>query len=409
MKILVIYRHYWPDSAPYAAILKEILERLVQDGHSVTVFSAQPSYNNISKGRRPMAESIGGVKVLRMPLAWEKKSIFATRLLNTGLFLGGGLLFGLTRKQVDLAMTGSTPAIVSGGVTSLLKHIRGTPFLYHCQDLHPEAAIFGGKLDRGVMSRLMMFVEKLSHKAASSVVVLSEDMARTVRERGLPGDNISVVNNFAVAGQVDTAPELPLPLSKQPGVFRVIFAGNHGVFQGLETVIEAAHMLAAEEMIHFQLIGEGQAKGRLIEQAGQLVGRTVFFHPYVQPEVAFRVMQESDLALVPLLPNVYKVAYPSKTMTCLAAGLPVLVSVEPDCALAEFVKKERVGWVCPPMDAGAMARTILEAFQARHNGGGCRERALDVASRHFGKDVVLGRWSDLINDLAGGDVPPVVS
>jgi colanic acid biosynthesis glycosyl transferase WcaI len=400
LRVYIIYRHYWPDATTYAGVLKLIAERWAADGHEVTAFSAQPSY--MTRARRPWSETVSGVRVVRMPLLWEWRSLLISRMVNSALFLTGALLYGLIRRRPDLVMTVSTPPAFMGFTALLLSRLRRTRYLYHCQDLHPEGAVLGKKLRKGLIYRVMMWMEKATHRRAAAVVVLSEDMANTVRARGLPGDNIHVLNNFMVGLPQDEA-SVPETLARPPGdIYRVLFAGNHSVFQGLEHVIEAAKILREQENILFQFVGEGVAKAKLIEQAGELVGRTVFFHPYVSPEVILQVARQSDVGLIPLEPGMYTVAYPSKTMMLLRAGLPLLVAVEPQSELVRFVCEQGVGWTCPPRDPDALASAVLQGYRQRDCVEGMRERCQAVAEECFGIDANLDKWSELIRGMNTG-------
>ena len=104
MKILIIYRHYWPDATSYAWILKAVAERLARDGHEVTVYAAQPSYNDLGLPPRPADETVGGVRVVRRALPPERKTRLWTRVRGTVLFLGGALAFALRMARIDLVL-----------------------------------------------------------------------------------------------------------------------------------------------------------------------------------------------------------------------------------------------------------------------------------------------------------------
>ncbi len=397
MRIYIIYRHYWPDAPTYAGVLKLIAERLAADGHQVTAFSAQPSY--MTRGRHPWSETVGGVRIVRMPLLWERRSLVIARIINSALFLTGALLYGLFRRKPDLVMTVSTPPAVMGFTAMLLSTLRRTRYLYHCQDLHPEGAALAGKFKKGFIYKVMMWMEKAAHRRAAAVVVLSDDMADTVRARGLPGDNIHVLNNFMV-GLPQKEETVPETLARPSGdVYRLLFAGNHGVFQGLEHVIEAAKILRDQTNVLFQFVGEGVAKNKLMEQAGELVGRTVFFHPFVPPAVILQVARQSDVGLIPLEPGIYTVAYPSKTMMLLRAGLPLLVAVEPQSDLVSFVREQGVGWTCPPEDPHALANAVLEGYRQRKSIQAMRDRCRAVAETCFGIETNLDKWSELFRGL----------
>jgi len=257
-------------------------------------------------------------------------------------------------------------------------------------------------VSNGALFRVLMAMEKVAHQRADTVVVLSEDMARTVRMRGLRGANIEVMNNFVleqVSSIAELSPEFDRAFNPMNDVYRVLFAGNHGLFQGLEHVVEAAQILASNPQIQFHFVGEGLAKRALIQQAGDLVGRTVFFHPYVPVEVAFEIMRRVDLGLVTLQENIYKVAFPSKTMMLLTAGLPLLVAVEPESELSHYVRSEELGYTCPPNDAAALAAAVQADAAASLDRIARRERIRAHAEAKFGLKPNLDRWTRLLERI----------
>ncbi|KXB09392.1 hypothetical protein AKJ60_00330 [candidate division MSBL1 archaeon SCGC-AAA385M11] len=377
--------------------MRLILEHLAQEGHEITVFTSQPSYNDIRQQKRPIKEKVGGIYLFRMPLLWEKKSLFFTRLLNSFLFMAGSFLYGLFCKKMQLAMAPSTPPVMMGATLRWLSKMKRCKYIYHCQDLQPEVGLVGGQFSRGWIYDWMYKVERRTVKNASSAIVLSRDMARAVKERGIAGENIKVLNNFILDRFQKGS--IPSSLSKPKSKFRVLFTGNHGVYQGLCHVIQAAKLLKDYSGIVFQFVGEGLAKESMMEQAGELVGETVFFHSYVMPETIFNVLQEGDLGLVTLQPEVYRYAYPSKTMMLLAAGLPLMVVVEPHSELAGFVSENGLGWVPPPEDATALADNILKAYRTWKGGDWNFDHIPSVAEQEFGIKPNLRRWSNLIAEL----------
>jgi len=144
MQILSIYRHYWPDTTPYARTLRSIAERWVQDGHGVTVFTGQPSYNDISQKKQPWREKFNGVNIIRVPLLPERKKIKWLRLINFMIFLAQAILHVLTENKYELVVVHSHPPVFMGFTGRLINIIRKIPYIYHCQDIHPEGALIAG-------------------------------------------------------------------------------------------------------------------------------------------------------------------------------------------------------------------------------------------------------------------------
>ena len=86
MQIISVYRHYWPDITPYARILRGLLEAFEEEGHDVSVFTAQPSYNGVKSTKQPEKELLEGVEVNRITLLGEKKKTVLQKIHKQLLF-----------------------------------------------------------------------------------------------------------------------------------------------------------------------------------------------------------------------------------------------------------------------------------------------------------------------------------
>ncbi|MEM7745721.1 MAG: glycosyltransferase family 4 protein [Pseudomonadota bacterium] len=396
MRILIVYRHFWPDTPPYASMLRTIAAHLATQGHDVEVWTEMPSYKLGAAGDDvPRTERLEGVTVRRMrrlPL-WRSlglvrtlaKVVFPARIVLRAL---GARLAGRTP---DLLVTATIPPVLNGAGGALAARILGCRLVYHFQDIYPELGVPSGLWpENGVLYRLMMAVDRRTCRRMSRGIVLSEDMAQTITDRGIPREKLTVINNFMLDSFADTAPvEDP---DRQP--FQVIFAGNIGRFQGLEALIDAARLLKDNDQIEIVLLGEGAAKDALQAQATDLP--SVRFRPHMPFEQAQGVIAAADVGLVSLTPGIYRMAYPSKTLTYWGLGVPVLAVIEPDSALAQTVREAGVGIVADGRDGAAIAAAILDLYARRAEIGAMRARAKTLYQDHFSRDAALAAWDRLI-------------
>jgi glycosyltransferase involved in cell wall biosynthesis len=399
VKILAIYRYYWPDTTPYARILRSILERLVDDGHQPVVFAGQPAYNDIKHAKQPRREMLGGVEVRRMSLLPERKWLAPLRTLNFFLFLTRACLHAFFNRY-DIILASSNPPVISGMALRLISWMTATPYIYHCQDLHPECATLVGKLTNETLSRQLARIDSKNCQHAARAVVLSEDMRQAIRDRGLSGENVTIINNFILELPAQTAAELPVPFDDtSSSVFRILFAGNIGSFQGLDKIVKAARLLQSESSIQFVLMGAGEQIECLRQLADSMVDRTVHFLSYQPMQTAFGCMQCADLGIVSLIPGVYRVAFPSKTMMYLAAGCPVLAVIEPHSVLAAQLVREQLGWVpdatTPEAIAAAIQRAREDTMGGRVDRSRIRKRGFDL----FDREVTLEKWATMFREM----------
>jgi len=179
----------------------------------------------------------------------------------------------------------------------------------------------------------------------------------------------------------------------------VLFAGNIGRFQSLDTIVAAAHRLKDNREIEFWLVGSGVMVEVLKQQAGELLDQTVFFHPYLPIETVMMVIAQSHLGIVSLSPGVIKCAYPSKTMSYLEAGCKLLVLVEEDTDLARFVIEEKIGVVASKPEPMAVAAAIETEFQQWKQSDYDRNTIAETGRSHFSQRVILDRWIELLNEI----------
>jgi glycosyltransferase involved in cell wall biosynthesis len=398
MRILLVHRYYRPDVPAYAQMLGSMARRFADDGHSVTVLSTMPSYNDAYAGPSPpKREVVDGVHVIRLRLLRGEKQRPFVRLLNVGLFWTRVLLHAIRhRSDYELMTVASFPPILMGVLGRIVAKLTPIDFVYHYQDLWPEVATASGVMTEGPFARVCRRIDRWSAAGAVATVVLSEDMRATLADRGADITRCRVINNFIIDEYDDHVPLDPA-LQKRAGVYRVVFAGNLGRFQGLEVIIDAAHHLRDRSDIEFVFVGAGSLLQELEQRAGKLFDRTVRFFPFQPLPVVMRLLGDADLALISLAPGVIRTAYPSKTMTTVEADCRILAVVEPDSQLAREIEQHKLGTVC----GSSSAADIAAAIQAEHERSQSAVRGLvQTAGRQlYGREKTLAAWAELVFEL----------
>lgn len=362
MKILLTHRYFLPDSSPYGVILHGIGKELVMAGHDVQVFTSKPAYVKAASDA-PAREHLGRLKVRRIWALPEHRRNPVIRIVNV-MYYCMALFFHVMRSRVDIVTAGTFPPVLAGWSASLAARLIGARFIYHVQDIHPEVSVHsGGILGRGLPMRLLRWLDNQTLCRAHSIVTLSPDMAETLRSRKLGDLPIHVMNNPPLDAEETIAP--PAELQKPVGTVRIIFAGNLGRFQNLPLLAEGiAKCFDKHPELELMFLGDGVALPELKARWGD--HGQVRFVPFMQFAQAREIISGSDIGLVSLSPNLYRVAYPSKISTYLDLGLRILALVEPESHLAREIERNGTGAVphaaTPPAIAAA-----LEALLAQFN------------------------------------------
>lgn len=394
MRITVVYRDFFPDNSPYAQMLFKIAKGFARSGHEVYVLTGKPSHAWNNKIQVANFEIVEGVKIRRLPLLPEFGRKIVFRSLNVILF-ALQFFFCLLRGRTDLVMVVSTPPVVNAFIVRVVSSFKSFHYLYHCQDIHPEALLLVGALKNSIVFKLLLKLDTKNVIKSLATVVLSDDMKDTLCERNIDGNNIHVINNFIfeklLCGESYQNPTSEKPLS-------VIFAGNLGKFQGLSVVIDAAKLLT-DTNIEFIILGDGIERESLQKRAGALLGKSVHFLGHQPLQDTLRHMQSSDLGLISIMPGAINVAYPSKTMMYLSMGLSIIALTEAESSLGSFIRNNNLGYIVEIGNAVRLAETFRIASQNKLLLRSAKGRIQAIASDFFAEDIIISKWQVLLQEL----------
>lgn len=400
MKILLIHRYFSPDTPPYAAMLRSIAGDLASSGHDVTVFSSQPSYkSDFSLKRQPAKELLDGMTVYRVSLFRERGRNILFRLINMFYFPFRILIFTFFHKKFDIIMASTAPPVVVGFSAAISSKLTGARFFYHCMDIHPEIGKISGEFSNPVIFKILRFLDSISCAIANRIIVLSQDMKKSLLSRPKSDRyKIDIINNFSLP-HFDTEGYIDSGLIKASGKFRVIFAGNIGRFQGLDSFVLAMSYLKHQPMIELVFIGEGSALASLKSVANN--AENIKFIPHQSVNNARKLIADADLGVVSLNKDIFRYAYPSKTMTYLDEGCPLLVSVEKESELINFLEQENIGLWVEPGNEKLIAGAIESIYLNRNKQEQMKVAAKNVSINVFSKDIAMKTWHRIFTNIDG--------
>jgi colanic acid biosynthesis glycosyl transferase WcaI len=402
--VVLVHRYFHPDTPPYATILRDIAVTLANAGFAVSVLTCQPSYNRVAANPAPVHEEMAPrLRIHRWPVLRDRSS-WVAKVVNLLSFVSR-VVFTLARmRRVDVVMAASTPPVFVALFVSVIARIRGFHFVYHKQDIYPEITAVQGGWPRLVRS-LLRKLDAGTDRRATAVVVLSTDMADTVRARGARLGRIAVINNF---DPWVLPPELTVHRSqgerrpKDGRELRIVYAGNIGRFQNVPRIAELMAYFNDDPRVSFDIVGDGPLRPWLEQFAEMNALRNVCFHGYLAPDrLATMMRQEFDVGIVSLHPGVIRHAYPSKTLSYLRNGLPVLALIETDSELTRTLRQYGAGWPVDPTVPAGVEEVIQALLDDPAALAAMGERARSMYECEFSRLRQLRRWSDFFDDLLG--------
>jgi glycosyltransferase involved in cell wall biosynthesis len=334
---------------------------MVQQGHSVTVLTGMPNYptGKIYPGYTGLwrREQIDGVRILRTFIYPTQKADMLRRLANYLSFvLSSGALGSFLLPKSDYLLVESPPLFL--GIAGVwLSRITGARLIFNVSDLWPESAVQLGLLKTGSTAfKLSGWLESFCYRHAWLVTGQSKSILSHISAR-FPECHI-----FHLSNGVDTerfgpafATEGARAVLTQNGDCVALYAGLHGLAQGLDQIVATAEMMQSEKGIRFVLVGDGPLKKTLMEQSRRVgLSNLAFLPPRPTVEIP-SLVAAADMVLVPLKKYIPG-AVPSKLYEAMASNRPVVLIASGEAA--DIVREHNAGIVVVPGDREGLIRAI---------------------------------------------------
>ena len=366
LRVLMLSQWYDPEpgSAAQAGVIARALHRRGAHGEGVTGFPNYPS-GQLAEGYRVrpyLREVRDGITVHRAPLWPNHDSAASRRALNyLSWAVGAAAVGSFKTPTVDAVLVHSTPATEALPALTM-RAVRRVPFVVQVQDLWPQTVVSSDFLTparRDRVERPLHAMCDAIYRRASAIAVTSPGMAPLIAARGVPEAKIRLAANWADESVFRPAPRNE-SLARHLGLsrpFTVMYAGNFGPYQGLDTLLDAAERLRHRPDVGVALVGGGVREPWLREEVERRGLKAVTFVPPVPFAEMTEVLALGDAHLVSLqdLP-VFRTTLPSKLQATLAAGKPIIGAVTGDAA--GVIDASGAGIVVPPGDSTALAAAI---------------------------------------------------
>jgi colanic acid biosynthesis glycosyl transferase WcaI len=406
MRILIVGLNYSPEVVGIGPYTSELAEHLASRGHKVSVLTGFPYYphwkiDRAYRRRRPfLVEALNGVRVIRSPilLPGGRQGTIRRILFDSSLSVTS-LMASVRIGQLDLVLCVSPPLQL--GLTAwLIARSSGARLLLHLQDLVPDAALSVGMMREGRAVRIARRLERFVYSRADRITVISRGFFENLVAQGVPPEKLQVLPNWVETAKFNVQPGAGVraSLGAMNGETLALHTGNMGAKQGLETVVATAAELVDENFV-LALIGDGNHRRKLEAQAKRLGLKNLRFLP-LQVDLP-ATLAAADMLVLSQRGMVIDSVAPSKLLSYMAAGKPVVAAVNELSEAGRMIREANCGIVVPPEDPGALAAAI-RAFQFQDD----RFASLGASGRryvveHHERVKILEQWSQVIEGRAG--------
>ncbi len=366
MKILLLTQ--WFDPEPTFKGLA-FAKELANQGHHVEVLTGFPNYPGgiVYSGYRVklyQKEFMDGIIVHRVALYPNHGTSALKRILNYVSFGFFSCLMGVLKLPKFDVIYAYHPPLTTGLSASLISFLKRTPVVLDIQDLWPDTLAATGMLSNPKALKVVGWFCNLVYRSVAHIVVLSPGFKQRLTSRGVPDDKLSVIYNWCDERALDKASICPYHLPTSG--FNLAFAGNLGNAQGLEALIEAAHILQNRQIAaNFIFIGDGVAKQKAQELVQKLQLNNVYFIPRVPVNQIGSLLLTADALLVHLLDEeLFRITIPSRTQAYLYMGKPILMAVNGDAA--DLIISAGAGVLAQPNTPLSIADALIKLTNMEH-------------------------------------------
>lgn len=363
-KILLYGMNFAPEIAGVGKYTGEIADYLGGQGANVTVVTTPPHYPgwSVREGytNSYSVEQNRGMKIFRVPLFLKENMGGIWRLIAPLSFAATSapvVLWNILRHRPQFVIC-VEPTLFASPLAILAAKAVGARTVLHVQDLEVDAAFAVGHLKSlSFLKKAAYLFEKYTLKGFDRIITISDRMAARLAEKTGRPEQVAIVRNW-----VDLEHIYPLgrksnyrhELGYADDDFVVLYSGNIGAKQGLDTLLDAADKLKQNQKIKFVIAGEGPAKRGLVQKYGKLAN--VSFLPFQPYEKFNEFMNLASLHALPQERGAADLVLPSKLGGMLASGAPVVVTADEGTELANFLGDSAI--ITPPGDSDALARAV---------------------------------------------------
>ena len=341
MRILLITQVFYPDTVSVSQHLTDLANKLVEDGHEVTVYSSSYPYEEKTH-RYESFENYQGIKINRLRQSSFGKGSTLARLFDffTFYFFISIKLFSLKKSEYDLMVGTTVPPLLSF-VGVLVSKIKGIKFHYWVMDLQPELSISSGLIKEGSFSA--NFFTRLGNyiiRNSTGVISLDRFMTQYLYSRGAKKDSVKTIAVWPVMDETFKGSRLSNPFRIENSFgdkVVIMYSGNHAFVHQLDTLLDAALILKENSRFLFVFVGGGVRKKDVTAFKVKYQLDNIVQLPFQPRENIHNSLGSSDIQVVILGNGQVGYTHPNKVYGAMYIGKPILYIGPTESHVADLI------------------------------------------------------------------------
>ncbi|QIE76238.1 glycosyltransferase family 4 protein [Glaesserella parasuis] len=370
MRIALVTQYFWPETFSVNDLVKE----LVSQGHTVDIFTGKPNYpdGNIFEGYEKnglqVEEFIPGATIYRVPLYPRGQKSAKGLAINYLSFVWYGLMYFpkmADHKNYDHIFAVSLSPITSVIPAIYLGYKKNTPVTMWVLDLWPESLITTGYIKNKIILNSIKCLVKWIYLKSDKIFVQSSAFVDSISEY-VDKKKITYFPNFSIdlVQNISRSTAIPIEiLNLLDNNFGIVFTGNLGTAQAVETIMDAAKYLQDINDIKLVLVGSGSMHSWLEDTISKNnIHNIILAGRYNSDEMPQFLSRAKGLLVTLKNEYIYSQTIPAKVQTYLASGKPIIASLNGEGA--KIIEEAQAGYTCEAENAVELAKMIKKLYES---------------------------------------------
>ena len=393
MRVLLVTQYFYPENFKSNDIALELTKR----GHEVTVLTGLPNYpeGKVHKGYgffKRTKENFQGVDVIRTWLVPRGKGGGIRLFLNYfswAFFASIRALFLSFQKKFDIVLVHEPSPITQGFPAIVVKKIQKIPLHFWVLDLWPESLTSAGGINNKYVLSIFTKMVKYIYNNSDKILISSKGFKESIVAKGDYAGKLIYFPNWAEDSILKGTSDYPIP--ELPKGFKIVFAGNIGVAQDVDSIIKTALILKERLGIHFVFIGDGRSREQLESFVFKNdLNKTVHFLGRFPIDAMKTFFNQADVLLVSLKDElIFNLTVPAKLQAYLCTQKPILGMLNGEGAT--IIKEANCGFSANAGDSEGLAKEIIKIYEMNNE----ERNALGLNGfKYFEENFTMSRCID---------------
>lgn len=407
-RILIYSLVFSPDGVSTAYLYNDLALGFQKKGYEVCVLTTTPHFNLIEDAlsKQPLQKCFlglfyvsdyNGIKVFHIPLKKYKSTLL--RMFSFIYWHKMSFIVGLFLKRPDIILTPSPP-LSSGLLAILLAKLKGAKTIYNVQEIYPDLLINLGHLKNTFLINLLKKLERFVYNSSAAVTIIDKQFYNIIRPRIKQKSSLHIIPNFVDTDLyvTESSTKLPAEFLSKPGFTNMLYAGNIGLAQEWDLVLNVAKDIRGES-ITIWIIGEGVKKEYLKSQIEKHELSNIKLLPYQDRKYMPAINLFADFHFIAMDKSMENEGFPSKVYSIMASGRPMVVVSSKNTPIISLLNETNASLLVTDHSLSGFKNAVLKLAGDKDLQISLGANGRKVIEESYTKEKVINQYTDLFEKI----------